>query len=79
MKVTTNDKAVQTVLDEKREIETEDLTCTGMFKIIYCFLYKRNSIFLKTKLYINFLLKYFFQIWLVLVKITGKSWLKEGE
>lgn len=30
-KVTTSDKAVQTVLQEKIEIEAEDLTCTSIF------------------------------------------------
>lgn len=34
VKVITNNKAVQTVKEEKREIDAEDLTCTGTFKII---------------------------------------------
>lgn len=38
-KVTTSDKAVQTTLQEKIEIEAEDLTCTGIFKIILYFSY----------------------------------------
>lgn len=36
-KVTTNDKAVQTVSEEKITIEAEDLTCTSTFKIIFFF------------------------------------------
>ena len=35
VKVTTNNKAVQTVKEEKGEIDAEDLICTGTFKIIY--------------------------------------------
>lgn len=42
-KVTITDKAVQTIPEQKIEIEAEDLTCTGMFKLIFYFSY--NSLF----------------------------------
>jgi len=39
IRVTSSDKAVQTIGEEKGEIQIEDLTCTSTFKIILLFIF----------------------------------------
>jgi len=59
LKVTTDDKAVQTIPEKKEEIDVEDLTCTSTFKIILFCSFFFMYFFENQKHNINFLLKYF--------------------